>query len=420
MRKKYINYTAALALAFTFMVGARCIRVYMETLVVSAAAEESNTDLMVALITEECDVIPTDVVAPTEIAVISTPTITIPTPTPTPYIYGGKDIPEGINPLTGLTVDDPSLLARRPMVIKITNFPRGVRPQWGLNLADHVYEYYIGDGLSRFIAVFYGQDAERVGPVRSARLFDEHIMRMYNGIFVFAYADDRVLEELVTPELSPYLVIETKRNCPPLCRKEHHGMASNNLFADTRYLGEYVSQHGGDNVRPDLGGLFFSPQIPAGGSYGEKAVITYTYASYHYWEYDPERNKYLRFQEVKSSTGQTELEYLPLLDSLDLEQVSADNLIVLQVAHETVYESSSTLIFDMPFTHDGKGYAFRDGQIFPINWITNGKNHLISIYDLDGREYPLKPGNVWFEIIGKTSIIEYGENSSWNFTFQMP
>ncbi len=127
------------------------------------------------------------------------------------------------------------------MVIKITNFPRGVRPQWGLNLADHVYEYYIGDGLTRFIGIFYGQDAERVGPVRSARMFDEHIMRMYNGIFVFGYADDRVLESFMTPELSSYLIFETKTNCPPICRLDHHDMAYNNLFADTSQLGNMSS-----------------------------------------------------------------------------------------------------------------------------------------------------------------------------------
>ncbi len=38
-------------------------------------------------------------------------------------------------------------------------------------MADNVYEYYLEDGMTRFIGVFYGKDAKRVGPVRSAQTF---------------------------------------------------------------------------------------------------------------------------------------------------------------------------------------------------------------------------------------------------------
>src|SRR5688572_23272367 len=47
------------------------------------------------------------------------------------------------NPLTGLPVNIPSLLERRPIAIKVGNSPDYVRPQSGLSLADVVYEYYI-------------------------------------------------------------------------------------------------------------------------------------------------------------------------------------------------------------------------------------------------------------------------------------
>ncbi len=51
--------------------------------------------------------------------------------------------PAAYNPLTGLVPADPSLLDRRPLVIKISNYPRAIRPQYGLNEADIVFEYYI-------------------------------------------------------------------------------------------------------------------------------------------------------------------------------------------------------------------------------------------------------------------------------------
>jgi hypothetical protein len=111
------------------------------------------------------------------------------------------------NPLTGLPVSDPSLLERRPMVIKVANSPDYVRPQSGLTLADVVYEYYIEWGDTRFIAVLYGNDSPMVGPVRSGRYFDEHVARMYNAFLVFKGADPRELSYLESSTLNDFLVI---------------------------------------------------------------------------------------------------------------------------------------------------------------------------------------------------------------------
>ena len=47
--------------------------------------------------------------------------------------YGLGNFEEGVNPLTGLKVDDPSKLERRPVAVKINNYPRSNRPQWGLS-----------------------------------------------------------------------------------------------------------------------------------------------------------------------------------------------------------------------------------------------------------------------------------------------
>lgn len=420
MRRNHINIILIIALAFILNVGARYLRNFLNTPPVSAASIGQTIEKATPTVEPTPEEEIATIITSTETILPPTPDPLLPTPTPTPYTYGPEEFPKAINPLTGLRVSDPSLLKRRPIVIKITNFPRNVRPQFGLNAADHVYEYYIGDNFTRFIGVFYGQDAERVGPVRSARLFDEHLMRLYNGIFVFAYADDRILERLMVPELIPYLVIETKSNCPPICRIEHHGSSYNNLFADTRALTEYIDKRDVDNGRQNLSGLFFSSQPSQSGQTGETLSIRFTYASYHRWEYNAERGKYLRFQDVSDNVGEAEMDYLPLLDSLDLQQVSADNLIVMRVHHEIVYKSSSTQIDDMPIIGEGSGYAFRDGQIYPIYWASNGNNRIFSLYLPDGNPYPLKPGNVWFEIVGETSIFKLGNDGRLNIDFRMP
>ena len=106
-----------------------------------------------------------------------------------------------------MIVADPQLLERRPIAIKITQYPRYVRPQLGLTLADVAFEYYIEDGLTRFIAVFYGNNSDMVGPVRSGRYFDEHVVRMYQAFFVFKYADPRVYDYYKKSDLERRLIV---------------------------------------------------------------------------------------------------------------------------------------------------------------------------------------------------------------------
>ena len=341
-----------------------------------------------------------------------------PTQTPFVYAYGPVNFPEDINSLTGLTVKDPRLLDRRPIVIKVTNFPRSVRPQSGLSLADHVYEYYIADNFSRFVGVFYGNDASQVGPIRSARLFDAHVTRMYHGIFVFGWADDIVLNFLFAPDLKPHLIVERPDNCPPLCRIGPK-TAYNTLFADTTVIATYLAKRRTNNDRQDLNGLRFEQKIPLSGNSGEKIAIQYSLVSYHHWEYDPQLSRYFRFQETGGHRGE-EGEYAPLMDNLTQEQLSASNVIVLLVAHQYYKKSSSTDIIDQPFLGQGLGYGFRDGQVYPLTWKREAADRLPELVLPDGSLYPLKPGNTWFEIIGETSHFEELEDGTWYFEFSIP
>jgi hypothetical protein len=342
------------------------------------------------------------------------------TSTPEVYEYGPDDFPADINPLTGLPGDLPSNLERRPIVIKVTNFPRSVRPQWGLSMADNVYEYYIGDDMSRFVGVFYGNDARRVGPIRSARLFDAHVTRMYHGIFIFGWADDTVLSFLFAPDLKPHLIVENENglNCPPLCRIGPK-TAYNTLFADTTQIAGYLSKRRTNNDRQDLTGLRFTLETPLSGNPGEDISIRYSLVSYHRWEYDRQQGRYLRFQETgpfSDDGGQ----YAPLMDSLTQAQLSASNVIVLLTPHQFFKKSASTEIIDQPFMGQGVGYAFRDGQIYPLTWKREAADHLPKLLLPNGDLYPLKPGNTWLEMLGEKSHYQQLDDGTWDFEFSTP
>jgi hypothetical protein len=70
-------------------------------------------------------------------------------PTPTP-------LPDAVNPLTGLQVEDASLLDLRALLVSISTFPVTARPQAGLSFAPFVFEVYITEGTTRYLTAFYG------------------------------------------------------------------------------------------------------------------------------------------------------------------------------------------------------------------------------------------------------------------------
>jgi len=62
-----------------------------------------------------------------------------------------------VNPLTGLPVQDPTLLDFPAALVSVSHFPPTARPQAGLSYSPFVFEVYITEGATRFLATFYGE-----------------------------------------------------------------------------------------------------------------------------------------------------------------------------------------------------------------------------------------------------------------------
>lgn len=88
---------------------------------------------------------------------INTPT---PQPLPSPATYGPDEFPPGLNPLTGQRVADTSLLDIPALLISISHFPPVARPQAGFSFSPFVYEFFITEGATRHLTVFYGEFPE--------------------------------------------------------------------------------------------------------------------------------------------------------------------------------------------------------------------------------------------------------------------
>jgi hypothetical protein len=365
---------------------------------------------------------------PTKSTIANTPTFT-PTSTNIPSsvdnipadVLGPNDFPEHINPLTGQPADSPELLDRRPCAVKISNGPRGIRPQWGLSFADHVFEYYQESGRTRFNAIFYGQNASIAGPIRSARFLDEEIIRMYKSTFAFGSADARVRERLFDTGFGNRFAMISDSPCPPtvifpLCRTDPNGY--NHLITDTSVLSEFFTQNGVDNTRQNLNGFSFQPLPPDGGFIGNSLSIRYSTSYYNRWDYDSDYDKYFRYQDsADDHSGGSGEKYEILTDRLTGKTIRAANIVVLLTNHS--YFLRNPEMWEISLIGNGQAYVFRDGFVFEVNWTRTREDDMILLTHPDGGSFPLKPGKTWFQIIGTSSAISNDE-SIWRFEHLTP
>ncbi len=297
-----------------------------------------------------------------------------------------------INPMTGLPVENPDVLQRRPLLVSISNFPPTARPQAGLSFASHVYSTFIGFGMNRYVAVFYGDYAEHlqeilanrlaegndddfaIGPVRSGRVAFEDIKNQYpHALLITAGASPEVLSQL--------------SNQVSVFGSSDESVNSTGVGAGA--LGQLASGNPVDPLKYES--LVFDPAPPEGGESAEFVRIIYNYLNQNGWEYDSGSRTYLRSQDQADGSG----ELYPMTDKLTGEQLGYENVFVLWAKHS--YLSPTVVQINLSYVWDQFGLLFRDGQVYEIKWSTrNGK---LMIYDGEGAPVPLKPGKTWFEVV---------------------
>jgi hypothetical protein len=333
-------------------------------------------------------------------AATDTPAPVLPTPTDTPipllYPVGPSGFPSNVNPLTGLTVSDPQLLDRRPLAVKVSNFPRTARPQAGLSQADILWEFYTEFGNTRWIAMFYGKDATKVGPIRSARVLDTRIMPLYDAILVHVQAFETVWKEISKSGIDT--INEFPASCPAICRDANEKVVENSAFGNTVELTKYAKRIGLlSGGRPNLDGMVFDPAAPAGANPSIGVFIFFSSSAQAEWKYDPSSGRYIRLSE-KDPTGAM----IPLTDRTTGAQLAVDNVLVLDVdIFGYVGKTGNGEQLDMDLSTSGAGYFYRDGIVVQGKWKSGGPNAPLQFVDQNGQNYPLHPGTTYIAILGK-------------------
>jgi hypothetical protein len=345
-----------------------------------------------------------------------------PTPTFTPTSSSiGPDFAPNINPLTGLPVTDTSLLDRRPLAIKVSNFPPDLRPHSGMSFADLVFHYYTEQGMTRFLAFYLGQDSPSVGPIRSARMVDAQLTVLYQSILAYVGGDPTVIQEILG-RLANRAISERPSTCPGICRGPNGDV--NSVFADTAALTKYADTHNIPGGRQMLGGMVFDPVVPSGGQDLSSLLVEYNFQNRSEWRYDPASGRNARFIESWKN-GEIELDknnkpvLIPLIDRVTKQPISAANAVVL-FARYTPLGGNEKYEVEFWSLKKGRALLFRDGKLFDGFWQVTKFDAPLVFKDAQGNPLPFKPGNTWFEVVGEKSILKGPADGNLHVLFEIP
>jgi hypothetical protein len=319
-----------------------------------------------------------------------------------PPAVGPDEYPSDVNPLTGLAVSDPSTLQLPPALVSVTNFPVTARPQAGLSFSPIVFEMYIGEGMSRFLAMFYGNFPQKaavdqnqtttgltsadadIGPIRSGRLPYESIRKLYNGFLVMASAWKGIAANL--SEFSNIFGSDTSD--------------INSAMINVTQLSSIAHSNGKRLGDTALNGMEFNSKQVSGGNTANNIWMMWSMANQVFWRYDPTSGAYLRWQD--NADGKT---YTQATDRLTGKPLAFDNVVFLFANHRECTEAAFQV--DLMYISKMKAEIFRDGKMYDAHWTTasgdyevqTGKLRPIRFIDANGNPFPLKPGQTWVEIV---------------------
>ncbi len=294
--------------------------------------------------------------------------------------------------------DEPTVLARRldgmmvaaadanivPGCVMIENAAfDGVRPQSGLSAASVVYEVIVEGGITRLMAVYGGESADAIGPVRSARDTYLEFASEYNC--GYAHAGGSYTAMLAIPRFD-------MRNIDALLESKYFWRDNNkysphNLFTNSENLYAAISDGHSWTDAPTYATWNFvnDEELPAGDTATEVNIAFGGSYDVQY-RYNTEGKYYERANggvlQTDANTGNT---------------LTTRNIIIETVPEGIYIEGKGRVNFAV--TGEGDVYIFRNGVMTKGTWKKADRLDRTRYYDADGNEIALARGNTWVEVV---------------------
>ena len=291
--------------------------------------------------------------------------------------------PAGLS-LCGKPLEDAGLASLRPVAVKIDNAP-GARPQVGMEEACVVYEHMAEGGITRFTAIYHTEETE-VGPVRSARRVDLHIVPQYQAFFAHvggAPAEMALIRKYRLLDVDQFF----NAGAYYYIRQRP---APHNVFTTVSRIRSKAEAlgYGGE---AHLEGFPLSEQKPEGGLPATQILLPFRSPSQGEFRYDPGEGDYVRF------TGGR-----PHVEAGSGRSVRATTVIVQRVpvsiaSYTEDVNGAPSLDFDL--VGEGPAVVFRDGEAFEGEWVRPSLDGWTQFYDESGRIIPLAPGKIWISLL---------------------
>lgn len=288
-----------------------------------------------------------------------------------------------VSPFTGLPISQNYY--KRAVAVSIENSP-AARPQSGLREAEIVYEFMLEGGITRFLAIYWPEVPEKIGPIRSARPALVKTAQAYDALFLHAGASPHGFALLAVNDIlhldqiyqSKYFWRSSKRNAP------------HNLYSGEEPLNNYLEGLS-EKEYPDQFN-FLTASVLSDFIKAKNISIDY-WGSYEVlYEYNSLENNYLRFLNNKDNPHLVE----------SGEQLQAKNIIVQHVKTSTKDSEGRQ---DIDLQSGGKMQLFRDGLVITGSWEKN--NGKLIYLDAAGNEIEINPGRTWIQVVPNGTEITY-------------
>lgn len=289
----------------------------------------------------------------------------------------------------------------RPIAVMIDNHS-GAWPQANLNKAYLVYEIIVEGGETRLMAVFKGQNLEKIGPVRSSRHYFLDYALENDAIYVHHGWSPQAQSDI--SKLGVNNINGIQESSTNFWRVKDKS-APHNLFTSTESILKIAERKGyaktsnkksvlnytADEV--NLSEKYKSTSSEESTSNIESAItattVTIPHSTLHTvkYEYNAETKTYTRYARGKLQT-----------DYVTGENVTTKNIIITFCDNYTLQDTENKGRQGLTNIGTFDGYYITNGNAIPIKCTKSARNMQTIYKDLDGNEIEVSDGNTFINI----------------------
>ena len=291
-------------------------------------------------------------------------------------------------PLDGLMVEC-GTETKHPLGVIVENH-QDARPQSGINKASLVYEAIAEGGITRYLAIFGTYEAEKVGPVRSARTYFVDWIHGYNGYLAHVGGNIDALEKIQTDKV---LDLDQFKYSSSYWREQSTGLASEHtMYTSTIKLREQASKNKYDTANNFT--VFKFKEDPTGTEKAalpasQKVSVNFGSAQYNVsFAFDPATNSYKRSIAGKADN-----------DKVTKEQITPKNIIIMTVKRSATVTKINENGYNMTTLGEGTAKIYLDGKAITGTWKKNAADEREIFYNEAGAEVTFNRGQFWICVI---------------------